>query len=215
MNKWNTIIFDMDGTLFDTEQIAKLAWFEYGKLKNLPVTDEFYLSLIGRSKQSAQVMFDKYMPSHFDVDDAYHYTHEFMKEYKEKYGPKPKTDLKRLLNLLKDKGYKIALCSSSGEVTIEMNLNYVGIKEYFDVIVNGSMVSNGKPAPDIYLLTAEKLGVKPNECLVIEDSKNGILSGHKAGMDVIMVVDMIEPDDELKSICLEVYNQLDDILNIV
>ena len=96
-----------------------------------------------------------------------------------------------------------------------MNLNYVGIMEDFDVIVNGSMVSNGKPAPDIYLLTAEKLGVQPNECLVIEDSKNGIISGHEAGMDVIMVVDMIEPDDELRSICLNVYYELDDILNIV
>lgn len=215
MKKWNTIIFDMDGTLFDTEQIAKLAWFEYGKQRNLPVTDEFYLSLIGRSRQSAQVMFDKYMPSHFDVDDAYNFTHQYMKEYKAKYGPKPKTDLKQLLTLLKNKGYKIALCSSSGEQTIEMNLNYVGIMNDFDVIVNGSMVSNGKPAPDIYLLTAQKLGVHPSDCLVIEDSKNGIISGYKAGMDVIMVVDMIEPDDELKRICLEIFYQLDDILKIV
>ena len=131
------------------------------------------------------------------------------------HGPLPKTNLKQLLSQLKDKGYRIALCSSSGTKSIEMNLNYVGIMEDFDVIVNGSMVSNGKPAPDIYLLTAEKLGVKPNECLVIEDSKNGIISGHKAGMDVIMVVDMIEPDDELRNICLEVFYQLDDILNIL
>lgn len=215
MKKWNTIIFDMDGTLFDTEQISRLAWLEYGKQKSLPVTEEFILSLIGRSRQSAQVMFDHYMPNHFDEDDAFKFIHEFMREYKMIHGPLPKTNLKQLLSQLKDKGYRIALCSSSGTKSIEMNLNYVGIMEDFDVIVNGSMVSNGKPAPDIYLLTAEKLGVKPNECLVIEDSKNGIISGHKAGMDVIMVVDMIEPDDELRNICLEVFYQLDDILNIL
>lgn len=215
MKKWNTIIFDMDGTLFDTEQISRLAWLEYGKQKSLPVTEEFILSLIGRSRQSAQVMFDHYMPNHFDEDDAFKFIHEFMREYKMIHGPLPKTNLKQLLSQLKDKGYRIALCSSSGIKSIEMNLNYVGIMEDFDVIVNGSMVSNGKPAPDIYLLTAEKLGVKPNECIVIEDSKNGIISGHKAGMNVIMVVDMIEPDDELRNICLEVFYQLDDILNIL
>lgn len=215
MKKWNSIIFDMDGTLFDTEQIAKLAWFEYGKQKNLPITEEFFLLLIGRNRQSAQVIFDKYMPKHFDVEDTYRFVHEYMNEYKAKYGPKPKTDLKKLITQLKEKGYKIALCSSSGESTIHLNLDYVGIKDDFGVIVNGTMVSNGKPAPDIYLLTANKLGVNPNECLVIEDSKNGILSGHEAGMDVVMVVDMIEPDDELRSICLEVYHHLDDILKLV
>lgn len=215
MKKWNTIIFDMDGTLFDTEQISRLAWLEYGKQKDLPVTEEFILSLIGRSRQSAQVMIEKYMPSHFDEDDAFHFIHQYMREYKSIHGPLPKTDLKQLLTQLKSRGYKIALCSSSGIKPIEMNLNYVGIMEDFDVIVNGTMVSNGKPAPDIYLLTAEKLGVQPNECLVIEDSKNGIISGHEAGMDVIMVVDMIEPDDELRNICLEVFHQLDEILTLI
>ena len=215
MKKWNTIIFDMDGTLFDTEQISRLAWLEYGKVRDLPVTEEFILSLIGRSRQSAQIMFQKYMPSHFDDEDAYQFIHEYMREYKRIHGPLPKTNLKQLLIQLKEKGYKIALCSSSGIQSIEMNLNYVGIMEDFDVIVNGSMVSNGKPAPDIYLLTAEKLGVQPYECLVIEDSKNGIISGHEAGMDVIMVVDMIEPEDELRSICLEVFYQLDEILKLV
>lgn len=215
MKKWNAIIFDMDGTLFDTEQISRIAWLEYGKLRNLPVTEEFILSLIGRSRQSAQVMFDHYMPDSFDVEDAYTFIHQHMREYKLKHGPLPKTNLKSLLAQLKDKGYKIALCSSSNEKTIDMNLNYVEILEDFDVIVNGSMVSNGKPAPDIYLLTAKKLGINPNECLVIEDSKNGIISGHEAGMDVIMVVDMIEPDDELRSICLQICNQLDEILKFV
>ena len=84
-------------------------------------------------------------------------------------------------------------------------------KEYFDVIVNGGMVGHGKPAPDIYLLTDSKLGVKPEECLVFEDSENGILSAHRAGMDVMMILDLIEPTDEMKNICLKVYEHLDDI----
>lgn len=215
MKKWNTIIFDMDGTLFDTEQISRLAWLAYGKQYNMPVSEEFILSLIGRSRQSAKPIFDEFMPETFHEDEAYAFVHRHMQEYKRIHGPLPKTDLKQLFKVLKEKGYTLALCSSSSRQTIEMNLNYVGLLDAFEVIVDGSMPKYGKPAPDIYLLTAEKLHVDPKTCLVIEDSKNGILSAHHANMDVVMVVDMIQPDDELKKICLEIYNHLDDILRIV
>lgn len=213
--KYKAILFDMDGTLFNSEYIAKLAWMEYGRLNNLPITDEFYLTLIGRSRQSAKVMFDKYMPAHFNEDEAYAYAKEYTTKYKSMHGPLPKTNLPKLFTTLKDKGYKLAIVSSSAQSTIDLNLSFENLSAYFDTLINGNMVSNGKPAPDIYLLAANQLQVKPNECLVIEDSKNGILSGHAAGMDVVMVVDMVQPDDEIKKCCLKIYDHLDDILEII
>lgn len=215
MNKWNTIIFDMDGTLFDTEQISKKAWFEYGEKKHLPVTEEFFLQLIGRNRLGARPIFEAYMPESFDEEEAYQFVHEWMKEYKRIHGPLPKTNLHQLFQALKDKGYQLALCSSSSKQAIESNLNAVGVLDEFKCCVNGSMTENGKPAPDIYLLTAKLMGVKPSECLVIEDSRNGVLSAHNANMDVIMVVDMIEPDDELRNACLKVYHHLDEIIEIL
>lgn len=213
--KYKAIIFDMDGTLFDTEKISMEAWFASAEKFNLPVTEEFCKQLIGRNRASAQVIFKKYMPEWFNEDEVYDYRKIVMDEYKQKHGPLPKGDLKKIFETVKAKGMRIALCSSSYQHSISLNLGMANVREYFDVIVDGSMVSNGKPAPDIYLLTAQKLGLKPSECLVIEDSENGILSAHRAGMDVIMSVDMIEPTEELKKICLKIYYHLDDILEII
>ena len=215
MKKYKAILFDMDGTLFNSEYIAKLAWMEYGRLNNLPITDEFYVTLIGRSRQSAQIMFDTYMPSHFNIDEAYAYAKEYITNYKNIHGPLPKTDLHRLFTTCKDKGYKLAIVSSSPQSAIDLNLSFENLSGYFDILVNGNMVNNGKPAPDIYLLAANELQVDPSECLVIEDSKNGILAAHAAGMDVVMVVDMVEPDEECEKLCLNIYDHLDKMLEII
>lgn len=213
--KYKAILFDMDGTLFNSEYIAKLAWMEYGRLNNLPITDEFYLTLIGRSRQSAKVMFDKYMPAHFNEDEAYAYAKEYTTKFKKEHGPLPKTNLPKLFTYLKNKGYKLAIVSSSARSTIDFNLSFENLSEYFDILVDGNMVTNGKPAPDIYLYAANQLNIAPSECLVVEDSKNGILSGNAAGMDVVMVIDMVQPDEEIKKCCLKIMNHLDEILEII
>ena len=214
MKKYKAIIFDMDGTLFDTERISVDAWFKAGEKFNLPVTEEFCLKLTGRNRISAQPIFKAYMPDYFNEDEVYAYRREVIEEYKKIHGPLPKGDLKHIFSMIKSQGYKLALCSSSYEPSINLNLGMSKTREYFDVIVNGSMVERGKPAPDIYLLTAQKLGVKSEECLVFEDSENGILSAHKAGMDVMMVLDLIEPTDEMRNICLKIYEHLDDIVEL-
>ncbi|MGN1343301.1 MAG: HAD family hydrolase [Traorella sp.] len=213
--KYKAIIFDMDGTLFDTEQISRLAWLEYGKQTGLPVSEEFIVSLIGRSKQSSRVMFDKYMPASFNEEEAFQFHKNFMSEYKKIHGPLPKTDLIALFTYLKEKGYLLALCSSSARHAIDLNLSFEHLHSYFDLIVDGNQVKHGKPAPDIYTLCANELSLDPKECLVIEDSENGILSAHAANMDVIMVVDMVQPNDNLKRICLNIYYHLDEIKQIL
>lgn len=215
MNKYKAIIFDMDGTLFDTEQISRLAWLDYKELTGLPITEEFIIDLIGRSAQSAQVIFKKYMPATFNQEHSRAHHKDFMNKYKQEHGPLPKTDLNQLFTNLKEKGYRLALCSSSAQHAIDLNLSFDHLHHYFDVIVNGSMVTKGKPEPDIYLLTANLLNLDPKECLVVEDSKNGILSGNAAGMDVVMVIDMVQPDEEIKKCCLKIMNHLDEILEII
>ena len=215
MNKYKAIIFDMDGTLFDTEQISRLAWLDYKNKTGLPITEQFIIDLIGRSAQSAKVIYKKYLPDSFDIDDARTHHRNFLENYKMKHGPLPKTDLHKLFTILKSKGYKLAICSSSARHAIELNLSFDQLTPYFDVLVDGSMVKNGKPNPDIYTLTSKLLNIDPNECLVIEDSKNGILSGYGAGMDVIMVIDMVQPDDEIKKCCIKIYDHLDEIIEIL
>ncbi len=78
------------------------------------------------------------------------------------------------------------------------------LRKYIDKIASGQEVSNGKPAPDVFLLAAERLGVKPENCLVLEDSKSGIKAGRASGATVFMIPDMFKPDEE----CLEIANRI-------
>lgn len=215
MKKWKYIIFDMDGTLFDTEQISLKAWMHIKDIYGYPVTEDFCIQLIGRTPQSAQPIFKKYMPEDFDEEGVYREHRLFAQNYKKEHGPLPKTDLHALFKKLKEKQYKLALCTSSRREVVDFNLAYEHLENVFDVIVDGTMCERGKPYPDLYLKTAELLKADTHDCVVIEDSKSGILSAHNAGMDVVMVEDLVKPDDEIKSICYKIYKHLDDILEIV
>lgn len=213
--KWTTIIFDMDGTLYDTEEIAKHAWYAIEKEFNLPVSDEFIVSLCGRTRQSAQEIFWNQFHGNWDEDAVYAYRAKFMKQFKKENGPLPKCDLNQLFTVLKEKGYRLAICSSSGREEILYNLSFDQLEGYFDVIVDGSMTKEGKPAPDIYLKTAELLNEDPKNCLVIEDSISGCQSGLNAGMDAVMVIDLLPPTDELKERCYRILNRLEDLVELV
>ena len=103
---------------------------------------------------------------------------------------KPGNGIPELLRSIKSKGLKTAVASSSGYELINMVLEKLDIAKYFDCITSGVDVKRGKPAPDVFLLAAEKLGVMPDECLVIEDSENGVIAAKSAEM---MAVGYINP----------------------
>lgn len=213
--KWKTIIFDMDGTLYDTEEIAKHAWYAIEKHFNLPVSDEFIVSLCGRTRESAQEIFWNQFHGNWNEEEVYRFRAQFMVEYKKEHGPLPKCDLNALFTALKKKGYRLAICSSSSREEILYNLSFDQLAGYFDVIVDGSMTKHGKPAPDIYLKTAELLNEDPKDCLVIEDSISGCLSGLNAGMDAVMVIDLLPPTEELKERCYRILDSLEQLLDLV
>jgi beta-phosphoglucomutase-like phosphatase (HAD superfamily) len=83
---------------------------------------------------------------------------------------------------------------------------------YFDTIVTGDMIEHGKPAPDIYLLAAERLGVDPAECVGVEDSPNGVRSIHAAGMRAVMIPDLVEPSPEVEAL---VWRKLDCLMDMI
>lgn len=211
MKKWEAVIFDMDGTLFDTETISMKAWKRVGEKLHLPTSDTFILSLIGRTRKDQQVIFDTYMPKGWPQEEACRLHTLYKKEEKQQNGVPLMGDVKGLLEMVKNKGYRIAMATSASAEDVEFNLHHAGIAPYFEIIVSEEMISQGKPAPDVYLKTAEKLGVEPQNCLVVEDSLNGVRSAYRANTNVVMIPDKIPPTKEIEPMCDYILNSLDEL----
>ena len=109
-----------------------------------------------------------------------------------------KPGVKELLTYLREKGYKIAMATASAREYSMDNLRLAGIDEFFDHVITGDMVKEAKPNPEIFLKAAEALGEKPENCLVLEDSLNGVEAGIKGGFVTVMVPDLTQPDEELR-----------------
>ncbi len=124
-------------------------------------------------------------------------------------------DVKGLLEMVKNKGYRIAMATSASAEDVEFNLHHAGIAPYFEIIVSEEMISQGKPAPDVYLKTAEKLGVEPQNCLVVEDSLNGVRSAYRANTNVVMIPDKIPPTKEIEPMCDYILNSLDELKKMI
>ena len=117
--------------------------------------------------------------------------------------------------MVKDKGYRIAMATSASAEDVEFNLHHAGIAPYFEIIVSEEMISQGKPAPDVYLKTAEKLGVQPQKCLVVEDSLNGVRSAYRANTTVVMIPDKVSPTKEIEPMCDYILNSLDELKKMI
>ena len=206
------VIFDMDGLLIDSERIGiKCEQIVLEKM-NLEFNYEVIKSCIGRNNAGFRmVMMDYYGPE-FPFD-------EFIKNYRAEIpivmareGLNLKKGALELIKHFKEKDFKIALGTSSREVDARHHLESLNVLQYFDEIATGDMVQNGKPAPDIFLLAAEKIGLKPSECYVFEDSYNGVRAGKAGGFYVIMVPDILEATDEMRELADEIKDSLLDFI---
>lgn len=196
MNPSRAFIFDMDGLLFDTENLGVRASIEVGRALGYPIDRDLVMKVIGVTHAACEATYSAAIPN-FDGTLFFPAFGRWMQETIQKEGLGVKTGARELLSFLREKGMPCALASSSPMDLIEFYLKQAGMTECFDQIVSGAMVSRSKPAPDIFLLAARKLGVSPECCMVFEDSINGIKAGRAAGMRVCMVPDLIPYAPEL------------------
>ena len=204
-------IFDMDGLMFDTERVFIGAWDYAGEKMGLGKAGFKLFRTLGMNTPACeQVWRDEFGPD-VDVAAMWAYSREYMDEYYSKYAITVKKGLYDLLTYLKRKGYKLAVASSTKREKVEKHLLSTHVRQYFDAVICGDMVEESKPEPDIYLKAATALGVKPEECYALEDSRNGLLSANAAGCKVIMVPDLWQPDDEVKQFILGPYESLLDV----
>lgn len=201
-------MFDMDGVLFDTERLCMESWIAVAKQWNIHDMEEVFPRCIGLNANDTKELVVKHYGQDFAYDDYRKEASDWFWQDVEKNGLLIKTGVRELLAFLKEEKYQIGLASSTKYESVIHHLESAGIREYFSVIVTGNMVEHSKPQPDIYLLACEKLGVEPQEAYAIEDSPNGIRAAHGAGMKPIMVPDMIAPDEEMKELSFQIFEDL-------
>lgn len=179
-------IFDMDGVIVDNAEWHLEAFAEFGKRHGLVQTKKDYIKYFGNTNQMIMnTLFNTTLAS----DKLIALSREKEIIYRELYKPyiQAVEGLPAFLKNASDQGIPIALATSAPLENVEFTLGLTGLKKYFSVITDASMVKHGKPDPEIYLLTAVKLGVQPSDCVVFEDSIAGIQSALSAGMRVIGV----------------------------
>lgn len=199
----------MDGTLIDTEKYYRKCWPQAALDCGYYMTDEQALDLrsLGRPFSIER------MKEMFGPDADYYQIRgrrmELVKEMIAKEGIQCKPNAAKALQLLKDKGYRLAVSTATDLERTTDYLTQVGLLEFFDELVCATMVKQGKPAPDVYLYGCEKLGIRPEEAYAVEDAPNGVKSAYAAGCKVIMIPDQTEPDDQL---CKLLYDKVDNLM---
>ena len=196
----NAVIFDMDGVIFDTERIWIECWSPVGKAHNIKGIEKILRDeCVGITAAAMKANLQKAYGADFPYDE---YVKEASVIFHERYDHNlpMKPGVKDILEYLNAAGAPVAMASSTPTKTIRRELGDAGLLPFFQVITGGEEVSVSKPAPDIFLLAAEKLGREPGACFVIEDSYNGIRAAHAAGMRPIMVPDLLQPDGEMASL---------------
>lgn len=210
------VLFDMDGLMVDTESLATEALIHSAKKQGYDMTEEETFQVLGFTTKSIYEFWENYFKNSDVsgkqlVDDHYKYIENILFTT----GPKKMPYIEELLKYLKESNYKVAVASSSNMDHIINNMEKTGLKKYIDEFASGAEVENGKPEPDVFLLAAERLGVKPEECLVLEDSKAGVIAGSSAGAKVIMVPDMFKPDEECKERIYRIVGNLGEVISIL
>lgn len=178
------IIIDLDGVLVNSEKLKAQAWKSVLESYSIPNGDEFYRKNIGNSREALSKMAIKQFSLDAQVSDLFNKKEStYFAMLKQKTEP-----IQSTVEFIKSipENIKVAINSSINKWVIEHQTKLVGIYDRIDAISSGlDEVQNDKPSPDIYLLTAKKINVKPEECIGIEDSTPGVISVKRAGMRCI------------------------------
>ena len=203
-----TVIFDFDGVIVDSEQVVRQGWQYAAQNMHLGDVDELFLQCVGTNHLYSEQVLQQQFGSQFSYEEFRNYSRAFFRQYTSERGLPVKKGVRELLTYLKEQRYGIGLASSSTLQYILNGLRQAELIDYFQVIVSGENLQRCKPEPDIYLMACEKMGVAPAEAYAIEDSYNGIRSASRAGMQPVMVPDVLPATPEMRQLSALVFADL-------
>ncbi len=210
----NMILFDMDGTLFDTEKHYQWAWRKAiaDAGYELDASEVLKLRSLGAPYNVAQ--FQEWFGEDVDYHAIRQERMNLMKNMLTNEIP-VKPQVPQTLEKLRQMGYSMAVVTATGQEQAVSNLKLAGLLTFFDRVISASMVKRGKPAPDVYLHACEVLEVQPENCYAVEDSPNGVMSAHAAGCRTIMIPDLTQPDAELSRLLYRKLDSFEELINIL
>ena len=206
------VIFDMDGTMFDTERMWATFWEPALAALGLPYREGLAEAARGTAGATTRNVVRQFYGPDCDAEAIVDSLHRVADEVFFSAPVPKKPGLDALLAWLKARHIPMAVASSSREAMIRHNLDVWGLTQDFTAIVSGQHVAHSKPDPEIFLLTAQKLGVEPARCLVLEDSYNGVRAGAAGGFVTVMVPDLVPADDEMKRLYTMECASLEEVL---
>ena len=208
------VIFDLDGLLFDTESLYQDAIMTAAGELGHDMTPAIFRTMIGRPLAQTRAFLLEQYGSSFPVEDLLAAWHRhFAVIVETRLAVKP--GVLELLDALDTLGLPRGIATSSSHKTVQHHLGAHDLGGRFHHIVASGDYAAGKPAPDPYLLAAERLQIDPHLCLALEDSYNGVRSATAAGMMTIMVPDLLEATDEIRGLCTFVVRDLHAVRGLV
>ena len=209
------VIFDLDGTILDTEKYYRICWPEACAHFGFHVTEEMYLQMRSLGRPFAYDRFREWFGDGFDYDKVRQYRKELYSELVKKEGIHPKKGALNALKMLKEKNILRAIATATDMERTTSYLTTVGLKDEFDKICSAADCKYGKPAPDVYLNALKELGLPADECIAVEDAPNGIISAYDAGLRVVFVPDQTAEEPSVSDRIFATISSLDELINVL
>lgn len=210
----DAVVFDMDGLMIDSERVSVACWSQAAEEFGLALERSFFLGMVGFGDRDCRAMLRHHLRDEALIDAMSERCHLLYDE-RTRAGLPLRPGIVELLELLKTHDIPRAVATSTRQPRADHKLEAAGLLPYFHAVVTSSDVSQPKPAPEIYLLAAQRLGHAPARCLALEDSPAGIRAALGAGMTAIQVPDLVHPDDTVRALGHRIAGSLHDVRQLL
>lgn len=206
------VIFDMDGTLLDSERIVLKAWQYVIDKYSLPFDLSLPYRSIGLNYASMKTLFLSELGEDYPFDKYWGYAKQYLQNAKRRTAYPVKAGFDELCTYLKANKIGMYVATSTYHASAAKELEHSGILGYFDGIIGGDEITRGKPDPEIFVTAAEKTGFDKSECLIVEDSSNGLRAGIASGIRTVFIKDIVDVPSEITD---KVYARCDDLSGVI
>ena len=215
MSMIKLVIFDVDGTLVDSEVVFVKAAIKNMEVNGYNIPMSAIMGIIGQNRIAGRKLIESTQDDSFDYDKYIKDYEKIRSEILENEPLKLKKGALNILNYCKEHNIKMAIATSTYREKQVKVLTNLGIIDYFDYMVFGDEIKNSKPAPDIYLKVYEHYNLDKDEMIIYEDSNNGILSGYNAGIKVVYIKDIVDVKEDTLALCYKQVKDLDEGIEIL